>query len=327
MKKAGEQTKNRFPPELYVFAVLVAVSFSALVVSTQNILNIRNAGFSAFSGVRGGVTGVSSFVSNTVLAVRELARLREDYNELMERLAGYERLERTAAEINQENARLREQLGFSQSLSFKHIPAVIVGRDPDNLFSALVVNKGSRAGVSVDMPVIAWQGGSQALVGMVIEARPFESLVVPLYNSNLYVSARLAVSRFEGIVEGRGNADRDLRMRYIPKRAAEDISIGDMVVTSGMGGIYPPDINIGRVSGISYVEHEISMELDLSPLIDFSRLEHVFVIGSIDTEEDLPGGNPDAGAAYSGQPPSADETPPVADAVSTVLPAQTGTAP
>ena len=282
MKKKGGLLKNRFPPELYVFAGLTLVSLLILVFSTQNPLNFRYTGVPAFSGVRGAVNEVSSFVSRTILAVQELARLREEHTELLERISRYERLERTAAEINQENVRLREQLGFSQELAFRHIPARIVGRDPDNLFSAIVINKGTRAGVSRDMPVIAWQGGTQALVGKVIQARTFESLVMPVYDSNLFVSARLAASRFEGIVEGQGNPNMDLVMRFVPKRARDEINRGDMVVSSGLGGVYPPDINIGRVYRVVYSEHEISMEVELQPLIDFSRLEFVFVIETLD---------------------------------------------
>ena len=258
---------------------LVAVSFSLLLFSTRDMIqNFRDAGLSVFSGVRGRVDDMSSLVSRTALSVQELAKLRTEYARLLESVARYERLERSAAEINQENMRLKEQLGFSQSLNYRHIPAKLIGRDPDNLYSALVINKGSRAGVARDMAVIAWQGGSQALVGKVIQTRAFESLVMPLYDSGLLISSRFAASRYEGISEGQGNPDLPLRMRFIPKRARDEISRGDMVVTSGMGGVYPPDINIGRISNISYHEYEISMEAELEPLVDFSRLEYVFVI-------------------------------------------------
>jgi len=282
MKKKAGLLKNRFSQEFYVFAGLLLVSLTTLVVSTREALDLRGAFMTPFSGVRGLVSDASSFVSGTVLAIQELARLREQHAELLERVARYERLERTAAEINRENVRLREQLGFSQELAFRHIPARIVGRDPDNLFSAVVINQGTRAGVSRDMPVIAWQGGTQALVGKVIQARPFESLVLPVYDSNLFVSARLDTSRFEGIVEGQGNPNADLVMRFVPRRARDEISRGDMVVSSGMGGIYPPDINIGRVSRIIYGEHDVSMNVELQPLVDFSRLEFVFVIETLD---------------------------------------------
>jgi len=105
---------------------------------------------------------------------------------------------------------------------------------------------------------------------------------MPLYDINCYVASRLSVSRYEGIVEGRGNPEVSLLMRFIIKRARDEISIGDMVVTSGMGKVYPAGINIGRVSFINYQENEISMEVEIDPSIDFSRLEYVFVINTVE---------------------------------------------
>jgi rod shape-determining protein MreC len=271
--------KSQVPPDIYVFAALMLVSFSLLLFSTRSlIVNIQDAGLSVFSGVRGRVDDLSSLVSQAVLSIQELARLRAENAELRENLARLERLERSAAEISQENERLREQLGFSQSLGYRHIAAKLIGRDPDNLFSALVINKGRHSGVEKEMVVIAWQRDSQALVGKVIHARTFESLVMPLYDTSLQVSARFAASRYEGIVEGQGDPESSLRMRFIPKRARDEINYGDLIVSSGMGGIYPPDLNIGRVSGVSFREYETSMEVDIESLIDFSRLEYVFVI-------------------------------------------------
>ena len=279
MKKRGGAQKNRLPIELYAFSALLVISFSLLLFSTRDLIqNFRDAGLSVFSGIRGRVDDVSSMVSRTVHSMQEFTELRTEYTRLLESVARYERLERSAAEINEENIRLKEQLGFSQSLNYRHIPAKLIGRDPDNLYSAVVINKGSHSGVARDMPVIAWQGGSQALVGKVIQVRTYESLVMPLYDSSLLVASRFAASRFEGIIEGQSNPDLPLRMRFIPKRAMSEISRGDLIVTSGMGGIYPSDINIGRISSIFYNEYEITMEAELEPLIDFSRLEYVFVI-------------------------------------------------
>jgi rod shape-determining protein MreC len=241
--------------------------------------------------VRGRIDDLSSFITRTILSVQELARLQSEHAQLLERFARFEQLEWSAAEINEENIRLREQLGFSQTLNFRHIPARIIGRDPDNLFNAFVINQGRQAGVRRDMAVIAFQGGSQALVGKVIEARRFESLVMPLFDQNLLAASRFAFSRYEGIVEGQGSRDFPLRMRFIPRHAREEISIGDLVISSGLGGVYPAGINIGRVTHIIFHEHETSMEVELVPIIDFSRLEHVFVIEPIpyeyETDEEL----------------------------------------
>jgi rod shape-determining protein MreC len=257
----------------------MAVSASSLVFTSVNSTpEIKNLGLSLFSGLRGGIHEVSSLVSRTILSIQELSKLRREYSELTERISRYEQLERSSAEIRQENNRLRDQLGFSQALRYQHIPAELIGRDPDNLFSALVINKGSVSGVAIDMPVIAYQNGVQSLVGKIIKAGAFESLVMPLYDSSSFVSSRLAESRYEGIIEGRGNQDSFLLMRFVSKQARDEISIGDVVISSGLGGIYPPGINIGRVSRIRYQENEISMELEVELSLDFSRLEYVFVI-------------------------------------------------
>ena len=279
MQKGGAQRK-RLPAEAYVFIALTLVSFTTLLFSTRSLIEgFRDVGLTMFSGVRARVYDVSSLVSRTILSIQELAKLRTEHAELLERVARYEQLERSAAEVGQENIRLREQLDFSRAIGYRHIPAELIGRDPDNLFSALVINKGRRAGIVKDMAVIAWQDGSQALVGKVIQAGAYESLIMPMYDTSLLVASRFASSRYEGIVEGQGNPDLPLRMRFIPKRARDEINRGDLVISSGAGRVYPAGINIGRVSSVSYHEYELSMEAEVEPLIDFSRLEYVFVIG------------------------------------------------
>jgi rod shape-determining protein MreC len=269
--------KRKLTAEAYVFIALSLVSFSVLLVSTRSfIVDFRNLGLSLFSGARGGIHGITSFVSGAVLAARELASLRREYAELTERMARYERMERTAAEIRQENKRLREQLGIAENLAFAHSPARIIGRDPDNLFSALVINKGRREGLANDMPVVAFQNGMEALVGKATQAGALESLVLPVYDLNFFISARFFDSRHEGLVEGQGDREAPLLMRNIPKRAREEINYGDLVVSSGMGGVYPPGIAIGRV--IRFEEYENSMTVELESVIVFSKLEYVFVI-------------------------------------------------
>jgi rod shape-determining protein MreC len=279
--KKGWGLKNRLPPEVYVLAVLLLVSFSMLLLSTRSLMmSLQDAGFSVFSGVRGRLDDVSSLVSQVVLSVQELSKLKADHAELLGRFARFEQLEWNAVEISRENARLREQLGFSQNLNIRHIPAKLIGRDPDNLHaSTLVINKGRHSGVEKDMAVIAWQGGNQVLVGKVTQARAFESLVMPLYHANLNVASRFAISRYEGIVEGQGSPNSALRMSLIPRRAANEISRGDLIVSSGIGAVFPAELNIGRVIAITIREYESSIEVELEPLVDFSRLEYVFVIG------------------------------------------------
>jgi rod shape-determining protein MreC len=279
MTRGKVRQKKRISVDVYVFVTLVIVSFSLLLFSTRSfVINIKDTGLSIFSGIRGTLYAVSSGVSRTLLAINELVVLRREYNELLKRIDRYEYLERSATEIYAENNRLREQLNFSKNSLYRHIPAEISGRDPDNVFSAFVINKGKVHGIENNMAVIAFQNGMQALVGKVIQTAHLESLVMPLYDQRCFVSSRLAQERYEGIVEGQGSPAFPLLMRSLTKRAREDVNIGDIIVTSGMGGVYPADIIIGRVHKILFHENETFIELEIESAIDFSRLEYVFVI-------------------------------------------------
>jgi rod shape-determining protein MreC len=279
MTRGKVKRKKRVNSDVYVFAILVIVSFSLLLFSTKSFaVNIKDTGLSVFSGVRGVVHAVSSAVSRTLLAMNELVVLRREYNELLERISRYEHLERSATEVYAENNRLREQLNFSKNTDYRHIPAEISGRDPDNVFLSFVINKGTVHGIETNMPVIAFQNGMQALVGKVIQTAHLESLVMPLYDERCFVSSRLTQERYEGIVEGQGSHTFPLLMRSLTKRAREDVNIGDIIVTSGMGSVYPAGIVVGRVSKILHQEYETSIELEIESAIDFSRLEYVFVI-------------------------------------------------
>jgi len=121
--KFGRERKGRrrFSTDIYVFVTLSLFSFALLFFSTLSfVVNFKNVGLSVFLGIRGGIHGISSQVTRTVNSVQELAILQKEYAELSARITRYEQLERTAAEMRQENYRFREQLGFSEQIRYRH---------------------------------------------------------------------------------------------------------------------------------------------------------------------------------------------------------------
>ena len=284
--------KRRIHTAFYIFIILSLISLSMLFLSARNFTtNVKESGLTMYSGIRASVYRVKSFVSGTVLSIQELTKLKEQYDELALRISRYEQLEKTAAGIRQENNRLREQLGFSQDISYRRIAAEIIGNDPDNLFSALVINKGKKDGIAVNMPVIAYQKNEKiqttdmapagtVLVGKVVQAAQFESLVMPIYDSTSYISSRLGESRIEGIVEGQGSPDVPLLLRFVRRQTRGEIGIGEQVITSGLGGVFPSGILLGRVIRVLYQDTDTSIEIEVECSADFSRLEYVFVIDS-----------------------------------------------
>lgn len=268
----------RFGLSEFVFAVLVLLSGILLALNSGGfVVNFQKVGFTALSSVQKGVTAVTSGIGNTFNAVRELSRLKEENRELTERLKNYQYLQRNNSEINKENERLKEQLGFSLSLKEKNYPAQIIGRNPDSLYSSFTINKGSRSGIKKNMPVLAVQNGIVGLIGKVVTVGSGTSLVMPIYDTKCYISARIQNTRDIGLLNGLGSADAPLAMRYIKKRVLDELSIGDMIVTSGENGNYVQDIPIGTISKISVVDYDSSLNIEVTPVIDFGRIENVVV--------------------------------------------------
>ncbi|MDR0447797.1 MAG: rod shape-determining protein MreC [Treponema sp.] len=296
MAKDNPRIRNTHA-EVYIFIALIFISLALLFISARNFgEQFMGSGLTMYSGLRSSIYRLRKYVTGTVLSIQELAKLKEDYEELASRINRYEQLEWTSAGIRQENNRLREQLGFSQNISYRHIAAEIIGNDPDNLFSALVINKGKKDGIAANMPVIAYQKNEQSrtsdivpagtvLIGKVVLAAQLESLVMPLYDSSSYISARLGESRIEGIIEGQGSPDTPLLLRFIRRQTRGEISVGEQVLTSGLGGVFPAGILLGRVKRVLYQDTDTSIEIELESSADFSRLEYVFVIDPQPTNE------------------------------------------
>ncbi len=267
----------RFAEFFFVLLVLIS-SFTLAFNSGGFVLNFKKAGFTLITSVDKGVNYVFDGIKNTFNSVSELKRLRKEYNSLIIKLENYEEMQRSNADIRKENARLKEQLDFAVSLDEKNIPAQIIARDLDNAFTYLTINRGSVNGIRKNMPVIAFQNGNQGLVGKVVQVGTFTSQIMPIYNINNIVSARIQNSRDLGLVNGLGSQDQPLLMQYIRKSVVDELSYGDIVVTSGENDNYMRDIAIGTISKITTLDYNSSLNIELMPIIDFARLENVVVV-------------------------------------------------
>ena len=273
-------SKHSFRFGLSELLLIVFIVFSGVMLAFHSggfVINFQKVGFTVLSSMQSGVSAVASGIGDTFNAVQELARLREENKELTERLKNYEILQRSNTDIRKENERLKEQLDFSISLKEKNYPAQIISRNPDSLYSAFTINKGSRHGIRKNMPVLAIQGGIVGLVGKVVTVGAFTSLVMPIYDSKCSVSARIQNTRDIGLVTGDGTADSPLNMTYIKKRVINELQIGDLIVTSGESGNFMGDIPIGSISEIKVLDYDSSLSIKVMPVMDFSRIEMVIV--------------------------------------------------
>jgi rod shape-determining protein MreC len=281
-------------------AALVLVSLLCLLISNRTVvIKPKEIGLSVTGFFQRGFTGFFRWFGDTAGSIGQLRAAREELGAARARLEEMDQATREVLELRRQNAELKDQLDFAQTLSPERIAAEVIARDTDNLFSTVTINKGSRQGVKKGMPVVAWQGDIEGLVGKVVLVGPGSSQVLPLYDPQCIVSARVDTTRDEGLVQGQGKDRGTIVMNYVKKIAKDKIGYGDLVVSSGLGGVYPKGINIGRIRDITAPAYETSLVLQVQPIIDFDRLEYLFLVGPM---ADAPPGAPAAAGPSPASP-------------------------
>jgi len=147
----------------------------------------------------------------------------------------------------------------------------VVGTEPNPYLRYITVNVGAQQGVEVGMPAVS---GGAGLVGRVAQVGPRTAKVQLLTDPDSAVAALLQTSRVTGLVVGQ--PDGTLRMEYIPQE--ETVSVGDIVLTSGLGGFMPKGLVIGQVTEVQQMDYALFQAAIVRPAVDFSRLELVLVI-------------------------------------------------
>ncbi len=178
-----------------------------------------------------------------------------------------------ANEYAAENIRLRELLGYTQSATqFDFVTASVIGRETATWTRMIVINRGTQHGVQKNMAVVTARG----LVGTVTEAGPVSSKVQLILDPRAAAGTLIQRSRVVGVVKGTPDDAMHPRMVNVPR--AQDMAVGDIVVTSGFGGIYPKGIMVGTVSAVKNDGGGLLHYAEIEPAVDFQRLEDVAVI-------------------------------------------------
>ncbi len=181
-------------------------------------------------------------------------------------------------EVAIENERLRGFLQFKSKTQARLASAEVVGRDSSSWFKTLLINKGKRDGLRKGMAVLAHDG----LVGTLLEVGEGTAKVLLLTDYNSAVDALVQRSRGRGILEGR--IEGPCELRYVARH--EDVEEGDLVITSGLGGLYPKGLVIGKVGKVVKKEYGIFQYVEVAPTVDFSKLEEVLIALSMDQRKD-----------------------------------------
>lgn len=175
-----------------------------------------------------------------------------------------------ASEAIEENRRLRSLLGFSPPPRFRIVPAEIIGVYGEPIATTVLINKGAHDEVKVNQTIIDRNG----LAGRVAEVMPDFSTVYLLTDQRCRVAARIKRSREQGII--RYQLERGMYLDNLPQKG--DVMIGDTVITSGLGGIFPEGLVIGTIAAISTPEREFFYDLEVDPAVDFNGIDELYIL-------------------------------------------------
>jgi len=221
---------------------------------------------------------IQTWFSNRYLALVDFLTVPRDVVSLRQRNA---ELEAEVAQLQTEVITLQQKVADVEILSallefaranpqYSYTGATVIGRDPSPFYRYVIVDVGSNNGILPGMPVVTNRG----LVGRVDAVIAEAARVQLITDSASAVNVRLQASNTEAMLLG--SVTGDLSLDMIPQDAT--VQPGDIILTSGLGGVYPPNLLVGQVVSVRKLEYELFQQASVQPNVDFSRLQFVLII-------------------------------------------------
>jgi rod shape-determining protein MreC len=229
----------------------------------MGVLNFISPVNKAISRLNNGAAGIWNDYVDLVGVRKENKKLREGIKILNSRLI--ESHEDVLA-----NERLKSLLDLKNSMQVHSLAASVIGEDASPWFKTIMIDRGEADGLREGMPVIAADG----VIGQLIKVVAKSSRVLLITDHASGVASIIQRSRARGVLKGKGGGSCSLEFTL----AEEDVKVGDSVITSGIGGVFPKGLNIGEVTMVKKGEYGIFQTVEVRPAVDLARLEEVLVL-------------------------------------------------
>ena len=264
--------KNRLILTVFLVIAIFLMTVYYRNPDTSVLQLVKRGAVNVIAYVQVGSKNVLSPVYNGWIFILELKDAKNQNMVLREELTGLKDRLNDLRVIQEENTRLRKLVKVDALSDFNTVMAYPVGTSSNNYESSVIIDKGSRDGIKNRMPVFDKDG----LVGQVVNAAMFASQVQLISDNRSGVAAEIVGRGDKGLVHG--TFDNVLKMTLVKKTAK--IKIGDMVVTSGLGGVYPRNLYIGRVRSAKSSPQALYKDIEIGSEVDFNNLGEVMVIKS-----------------------------------------------
>jgi rod shape-determining protein MreC len=221
---------------------------------------------------------VQTWLSSRFVALQDFLTAPRDIASLRQRNT---ELEAEVAELQSQVIQLQQQVGQTEMLAAlvdferanpenKYQGAAVIGRDPSPFLQYVIINRGSNDGILRGMPVVTDQGLVGRVDAVIADAARVQLITDPIANVNIRLQNAEVDASLVGSVTG------DLTLDLIPQDAS--VQSGDLVLTSGLGGGYPPNLIVGQVINVRFRDFDLFQQATVQPVVDFNQLQIVLVI-------------------------------------------------
>lgn len=272
--------------KLAVTIIVLSVAFLGIIIYTINSeqKNIVSSGFgSAVNPLQKVVYTINDKIKGTLDFFLNFSKVKEENNDLTKKNIELENKLLEYDKLKDENDRLREVLNFKDSKNnYDYLGCEIIGYSGESFSNGYIIDKGENNGLKKGMVIISNKG----LVGQIASTGSNWAIVQSLLNENIAVSVMINSTReTTGILKGYITHSNDNLTKVTNLPIDSAIKEGDVIVTSGLGQIYPKEVRVGEVISVETDEIKVMKTAIVKPFVDFNRLEELFVVIPKETRE------------------------------------------
>ncbi len=255
---------------LIVLLVLSLIMLSIQIKGKEKATLLSNVVDTAVYPLQYAIEKSGRFIKGSWNHYIYLINAHEENQKLKKKVREYESKISKLEEYGIENKRLKKMLDFKQSVSGTMVPARVVGKDFSSWFKTISIDRGRKHGITNGLAVVTPSG----IVGHIVSASSYTSRVLLITDPNSGVAVINQRNRTQGVVSG--GSGSICRLKFISRNT--QVQMKDLFISSGLGGIFPKGLTVGKVIRISENKKELFQSIDILPAVVFSKLEEVFII-------------------------------------------------
>ena len=262
---------------IIIIIIIILAIFSFTLKEAIQLNKFESLIKDTVTGIQKVVTYPFNWIFTKIDDYKGLVNIREKYQELLPEVDRIDSLMTENIELRKQLEAMKEELEIDYTINdYEFLNATVISRNISYWYNTITIDKGTYNGVEVDMVVV----NSDGLIGKVVSTTTFTSDIKLLTTSDTNNKISVAISssnkKLYGLIKDYNYNNNSLEVEGISN--TESVSIGDLVYTSGLGGVFPSGILIGKVSEITTDEYDLAKIINVKPIADFDDINYVAVL-------------------------------------------------